>query len=189
MPIPSPPHHAPISRFSKLNTTKRRERRYHLGPHVRRHHSPKPQVKSLKFRNTKTNSPPDIQPPKPFPPSPNILSQQSQPHIHPIHNYSPPDIRTPEPVPPKPNILIQPPSFQQPRHPSQRRPRRKHPPHPMNQVHSLIPRHNHNVVRRILKKNHPFSLSMFEDEHYLKGARRAMDSSLPFPFPFLPYTH
>jgi hypothetical protein len=148
-----------------IATIKRREPRYHFGQPIRRRRPPKP--KTHNFRTAiRTNPPPDIRPPKPFPPSPNIPSQQSQPHLLSLHNHSPPDICAPKPIPPKPNILIQPSIFQQPCRPSQLRPRRKHPPYTMNQIHSLTPRHHHNVRRRILKKRrlHPFW--MFEDEHH-----------------------
>src|SRR5271168_226117 len=63
-----------------------------------------------------------------------------------LQNQHPPDIRTPRPIPPKPNISIQSPTFQQSHHPPGIRPCRKHP------LHSLIPRHYRNVVRRISNK-------------------------------------
>lgn len=55
--------------------------------------------------DTVTTSPPDILAPAPFPPSPNILVQQSQPHSQPLPNQQhPPDIVAPQPLPLKPNI-------------------------------------------------------------------------------------
>jgi hypothetical protein len=58
-----PHHHTPIP---QLRIVKHRKLRYYLGPHVRRRRSPK--LRS----NIRTTPPPDIRPPKPFPPSPNI---------------------------------------------------------------------------------------------------------------------
>jgi hypothetical protein len=176
-PDPLPP--SPNVRFEPTHltsafliaTVNRREPRYHLGPHVRRRRS------SPKFRNnTSTTPPPDIRTPKPFPPSPNISVRQSK--IHLPHNHHPPDICAPRPLPQKPNISTQTPIFQQPCCPPRLRPRRKHPPHPMNQVHSLTPHHYHNVIRRILKKSRPHLFQMFEGEHHLEGTRCVM---APFP--------
>ena len=125
-------------------------------------------------------SPPDILIPNPLPPSPNIWCKPTH-HTSPFlvaavrchepryyfgsptrrrrqpgaHRTLPPDIRSPKPIPPKPNISIQSLTCHQPRRPPYLRPRRKHPPHSMNQTHPLIPRHHHNVIRRISKKRHP----------------------------------
>ena len=175
IPIPLPHHHTPAFHCT---ITKRRKPRYYLGPRVRRRHPPN--LRSHKFRyNNRTNPPPDIRPPEPFPPSPNIsaLSQQSKLLL--LRNHYPPDILTPKPFPPAPNIPTRPPIFQQPRRPSRLRPRRKHPP---DQVHSLIPHHHHNVIRRILKKKRPCLFSMFEDEHHLEGTRCGVGPFSPFPF-------
>jgi hypothetical protein len=57
---------------------------------------------------TITTSPPDIIAPPPFPPSPNILSQLSQPRLHPPHHHHLPDIVAPPPLPLKPNIVSNP---------------------------------------------------------------------------------
>jgi hypothetical protein len=155
-PIPLPP--SPNIRYEPTHltsafliaTVNRREPRYHLGPPVRRHRSQKI------GNNTRTNAPPDIRPPEPFPPSPNISFRRSRLYIP--RNHGPPDIRIPKPIPLKPNISTRPPILQQPCRPSQLRPRRKHPPHPMNQVHPLIPCHYHNVIRRISKKGRRHSI-------------------------------
>ena len=146
-PQPTPLVHHPTPAFL-ITAPKHRERRYHLGPHVRRRRPSKPKAYNHR-NNTRTTPPPDIRLPKPHPISPNIYTQ---PRIHSLQVQTPPDIHAPRPLPQKPNIPIRPPIFQQPRHPLQRRPCRKHPPHLINQVYPLIPHHYHNVVRRILKR-------------------------------------
>ena len=125
--------------------------------------------------------PPDILIPNPLPLSPNIWRKPThhtptflvaavkcrEPRYYfglPIrrrrqpgaHRTLPPDIRSPKPIPPKPNISIQSLTCHQPRCPPCLRPRRKHPPRPMNQTYPLIPHHHHNVIRRISKKRHPY---------------------------------
>jgi hypothetical protein len=194
-PIPLPPSPNIWYKPTHLTPTvliaaaKRREPRYHLGPHVRRRRS------LPKFRNnTSTTPPPDIRPPKPFPPSPNISVRQSK--IHLPYNHHPPDICAPRPLPQKPNISTRTPIFQQSRRPPRLRPRRKHPPHSMNQVHSLTPHHSHNVIRRISKKSRPHLFQMFEGEHHLEGTRCVMapfplslfHSLISIPFSSLAYT-
>ena len=54
---------------------------------------------------TTTTSPPDIIAPQPFPPSPNISSQLSQPRLHLPHHHHPPDTVAPPPLPLKLNIV------------------------------------------------------------------------------------
>src|SRR5271168_4898147 len=77
------------------------------------------------------------------PPSPNIHTRL---HRRSLANQHPPDIRTPRPITPKPNISIRSPTFQQSHHSPGIQPCRKHP------LHSLIPCHYCNVVRRISNK-------------------------------------
>jgi hypothetical protein len=127
--IPPPPH-TPVFRLAVI---KRREPRYHLGPHVRRRHFPK----------IRTTAPPYIRLPRPHPLSPNIHTRS---HRHSCPYRTPPDIRTPQPLPLVPNIS----SYQQPRHPPHICPQRKHPPV------SPSPRQNvdrrHNAICRISKR-------------------------------------
>jgi hypothetical protein len=152
IPLPLPHHdfnnNIVITHFTPTfltATTKRREPRYYFAPLPRRRRHPP------ELRNTTRTRPPDIRPPKPHPMSPNIHTRL---RLRSLGNRHPPDTLPPTPIPPKPNIPSRP-TVQQPRRPPHIRPRRKHPPHPMNQTHPLIPRHHRNVIRRILKKEHP----------------------------------
>jgi hypothetical protein len=126
-----------------ITANRRPEPRYYFGQPIHRRRQPRPH----NLRNNTRTPPPDTRLPKPHPISPNIHTRL---HRRSFANHHPPDILTPKPIPPKPNISIQPLTFRQPR-----RPRRKHPPHTVNQIHPLIPHHYHNVIRRILKKGHP----------------------------------
>jgi hypothetical protein len=143
-----PAHHTPAFLIA---TTKHCKSRYHFGSPVR--HRRQPKFRPYKFRiNTRTNPPPDIRPPEPYPPSPNILIQSHRHKLHLLNNRHPPDIRAPKPFPPSPNIPVQPPPHQQPRRPAYTRPRRKHPPTPTPK------NRHHNAKRRISKKSHPHSV-------------------------------
>ena len=84
-----------------IAATKRRQPRYYFAPLPRRRHPPK-----LRTFNKHTRTrPPDIQPPKPHPISPNIHTRL---HLHLLSNQHPPDICSPIPLPLAPNISIQP---------------------------------------------------------------------------------
>ena len=167
-PQPTPSHHhTPVLPLTTVKL-KCREPRYYLGARIRRRRQPK-------LRNkTRTALPPDIQPPKPHLPSPNI---NTRPHIHSLHNQNPPDIQPPEPFPPAPNIFVrqspphlhrshiqQPPDIAapiplppkpsippQPRRPPHTRPRRKHPPAQFPIIPTPKNRH-HNAKRRIFRR-------------------------------------
>ena len=140
IPLPPPPdirsEPPGITPTFLITAPKRHEPRYYFPP-LLRHRQPKSR------NTTRTGPPPYIRLPKPHPISPNIHTRL---HRRSLANQHPPDIRTPRPTPPKPNISIQSPPFQQFHHSPGIRPRRKHPPH------SLIPRHYHNVLRRISNK-------------------------------------
>jgi hypothetical protein len=161
-------------------------------------HSPAQSQSSLppnyeSSNNVVVTPPPDIIAPQPFPPSPNIFTQQSQSRSPSPQNQQPPDILTPLPLPLAPNInshrslphlypirirraldILPPRSLPlKPNIPIHHPPAQPQAPTPKN--------HRRKAIRRISKKRHSGLFQMFEDEHCLEGTRCV--ETLPRPFP------